>query len=210
MTKLQTFLMGRTSAKGNSFPEKEAGDCRSCFIHLTARKTALSSRKCSPCTPSPPLVAQKGYHTHKPFMKTLCGQKNVHVSLYKKVSLHLPWRKELAVPSCRTTLRLPCNMFIFKVLKLLYFLPSGVKAFSFCTLWSTTGCRLDFVCTLIAHLVLILFHTILLLTDLLVWDHYKTEIGHISSPPKETNPLSQLYNSEPSDWTYSLLCLSLL
>lgn len=58
----QASPIGRTSAKGNSFSEKEVGHRGSYLYPLAARRTALSSRKCSPCTPSLLPVAWKRCH----------------------------------------------------------------------------------------------------------------------------------------------------
>lgn len=185
-TVLQASLTGRTSAKGNSVPEKEAGHWGSCFYPLAARRTALSSRKCSPCTPSPPPVAWKRCHPLSCFMQTLCGQKNVPGSLWRKVSLQLPWRQELVVRAVVPLWGHSVGCLFLKALrKFLSFLWSGVKAFSFCVLWPTTGCFLDFVCAL-CHSILILFHMTLFLSNLLRWDLVAGEMRHNSSPPGTT------------------------
>lgn len=122
----------------------------------------------------------------KPFMQTLCGQKNVPASLCRKVSLHLPWGRELIAHAVGPLWGHSVGCLFLKALrKFLSFLWNGMKAFSFCVLWLTTGCFLDFVCAL-CHSVLILFHMTLFLGDLLRWDHVAGETWHISSPPRTT------------------------
>lgn len=105
-------------------------------------------------------VCHPHHSTPKPLKQIHCGHKNVHVSLYKKVSLHLTWRQELAVAGCSTTWRLLCRMFILKALKkFLYFLQSGVKAFSFCVAVINNRMLFGFyLFSIRAHLVITLFH----------------------------------------------------
>lgn len=135
---IQTFLMGLQDdcqreqlPIGGWEPKVHVYTSWSCQESSSVRLKALTQHpkftSCGLKDTTPPRP------TAKPLMQTLCGHKNVHVSLYKKVSLHLPWRQELAVSNCSTTWRLLCRMFILKALKkFLHFLQSGVKAFSFC------------------------------------------------------------------------------